>query len=185
MTGVVFPSMEAYGNMAKAVAAVNRGGMEHPFHRRQLPVGTGTYLGLAQYGTDNDLYLGPMDQTGVQIEGTGTMLGTPGQTSPEPDRDIDATYLRSVVAPGDFFWGVDTGETIYAVCGGTTFLVGDVDDDLTILTHYTNIRVAYGPFCGGTQGDNYVMGQQLGIMFTWTYPNGGGFVVITNCCPPG
>lgn len=180
MPGVVFKSMEEFQQMAKAVNAVNRGGLEHPFYRSKNPAVTSAYLALMQY-TDTDEFLGPMDITGVKITGTGNVIGTPGAgVTPETGRDLDATYLASVIPPDGFFWGVDTGETCYAVCGGLIFLQGLVTADGANtadigVTGGGTIEVEFAPLCS----DNLFEGQTVGLIFA-----GASFIQIAACCPP-
>ena len=140
------------------------------------------YLALMQY-TDTDKYLGPMDQIGVKIVGECNVIGTPGSANLLTALDVSGAYIRAVIAPNDFFWGIHAGDMCYAVSGGVTFLDGLVTADSTLDTD-EGIEVAYSELCG-SQGDNYAEGQKIGVIFRWTVADGGSLVPITSCCPPG
>jgi hypothetical protein len=130
---VAFKSMEEFQQAARAINAVNKGGLEHAFHRRIQPV----------FGTEPELLVSA-ETTAVMGPGSPQALGKARLVDPTTmdlidgdEVDLDTTAIgNSLLFPGklgvDNFrtetqtlcWAVSMGDYYRALCGGTDKFIG-------------------------------------------------------------
>jgi hypothetical protein len=162
-------------------APVHRGGK-----RRNYPIGGGGG-GPKLFTNTDDIFLGPVDITGVQSSGEATRNGV-GTVVP----DMNGSRIQTVIPPGMQFWAVQHQGEWVAQSGGIFYTEGTIDGDGNLVyPGYTsdddNIPVELAvAFC---DEDELVEGTIVGAMFLGDgfftgRPGSFGFRVIKDCCPP-
>lgn len=197
MPGVVFKSMEEFQQMAKAVNAVNRGALEHPFHRRRGPVLQSNDLELMVLTADEDIPLGPNGGSGPNI-GTSGMAHIVNPTTREADEDHEyelntlwigsnllfPAYVTGTVGallyPSNTCWALNLGDAYYAVHGGTPTFEGVMASVSTATIYSPPTMVGYGPVNVRVAcGFQIIPGTSVTITMS-----GPTLLVIGECCPP-
>lgn len=193
MTQVVGFTPEDWPIARDAINAVRRGGLEHPFHRRQSPVSSGDELILIKY-TDTAAALGPRNSGGIQFEGDCEIydhLVTGAATpSPIPTGTANGTYSVGVTLPGQFAWA-RFSDGKYFVQGGSHYLEGVLQDDIPANSSggmlcsedgIDDVEITVNARCDQT----YVSGTRVGAgvrPFIGGSPNQCQITILWACCP--
>lgn len=168
-----------------AVRVIEKGGIEHPFHRRQVPVIAGSELVVLRNA--DTTFLGRITDTGI----TTTIDATYGS---DTISDVDGAYINTVIPPGCFFWALQLSTGWHAVSGGVTYIEGTINSDLDLVypgfdnsgSYEQDIPVGVTQLCDEVE---LVEGMKAGAIYLgggdYTgQPGSFGFRVIHTCCPP-